>query len=83
MIKQGNNEHGSFYILVDGVRFVYKDSWFYNSNPSPSGAASITVELEAGQVVSIENFGSDTVYGKTHFDTYYNSWFSGHLLYTL
>ena len=82
MNKEGNQYYGSFYLLVDEVRYAYKDAYFGNDNGAPSGSATINIELTAGQVVRIENIGSTTIYG-TDSSGFIYSWFTGHLLYAL
>ena len=83
MNKEGNNYDGGFWLLVDEVRFAYKDAQdTSSSNSLPSGSATINVELTAGQIVRVENRGSSLLYG-TDAEGFMNSWFTGHLLYGL
>ena len=78
--KSGNEYQGSFYFLVDEVRYANKDV-YVGSDVHPSGSATINVELRAGQIVRIENYGSTVIFGSD--DGVMYSWFTGHLLYAL
>ncbi len=82
MTKYGNNYHGTFYWLVDADRVAIKDAYFQNSDSQPQGSATITLELQAGQIVRVENFASTRVFG-TDDSGLILSWFTGHLLYAL
>ena len=48
--------------LVDEVRYAENDL-YVESDIHPSGSATTNVELKAGQIVRIENFGSTLIYG--------------------
>ncbi len=78
--KHGDFYDGSFYLLVDGQRFAFIEA--HNSNNTPSGSATINLQLTAGQVVQVENSGSNYVQG-TSSEGFIESWFTGHLLYAL
>lgn len=67
---------------MDGQRFALKDAFFFETNVDPSGSATINLELDEGQEVQIENWGSSIVFG-TYKDGHMESWFTGHLLYAL
>ena len=82
MNKEGNEYNGSFYFLVDETRYAEKDGVSGGSNEAPASSATINVQLNAGQLVRIENVGSTLVYG-TFGEGYIQSWFTGHLLYAL
>ena len=82
MNKEGNASHGTFWFLVDEVRYAYKTAYFYNADSTPSGSTTINIELTAGQIVRIENLDSTVIYG-THEDGFMQSWFTGHLLHAL
>ena len=82
MTKEGNDYHGSFFFLVDEVRYAEKDGLYGGSNEAPASSATINLQLNAGQLVRIENIGSTLVYG-TFAEGYIQSWFTGHLLYAL
>ena len=82
MTKEGNNNHGTFWFLVDEVKFALKEEYTGNSNEGPSGSATISMELTAGQIVRIENSASTVLYG-TDVSGAMRSWFTGHLLYAL
>ncbi len=80
-MKEGNNNDGSFWFLVDNTRVVFIEE--YNDDySSPQGTGSIILELRAGQSVRIENNGSTEVYGLSQAG-HLRSWFTGFLLYTL
>ena len=81
--KSGNEYQGSFYFLVDEVRYANKDL-YVGSDVHPSGSATINVELRAGQLVRIENYGSTVIFGTSDDEEgEMYSWFTGHLLYAL
>ncbi len=80
--KRGNNYYGAFYFLVDEQEYAYKDYWFHEVNVTPSGSATISLELRAGQTVRVENIGSSGVYGSRDPGFLY-SWFTGDLLYSV
>ena len=80
MNKEGNEYNGSFYFLVDEVRYAEKDGVSGGSNEAPASSATINLQLNAGQLVRIENVGSTLLYG-THAEGFVQSWFTGHLLY--
>ena len=61
--KEGNNYHGSFWLLVDETRYSRKDLYLGDGNETPSGFATINIELTAGQIVRVQNEGSSIVYG--------------------
>ena len=82
MTKQGNDYSGSFFFLVDEVRYAVTDAYIGDLNFSPSGSSTINVELVAGQLVRIENHGSTELYGIDSTGFMF-SWFTGHLLYAL
>ena len=82
MTKEGNDYDGSFYFLVDEVRFAFKDGKTGSGNGAPSGSATINVELMAGQIVRIENDQSTVLYG-SHAEGYMYSWFTGYLICAL
>ena len=83
VVKCGEkNNQGSFYVLVDEVRYAYVDEYYANSDSNPAGPATMNIALTAGQVVRIENDGSTALYG-TNSASYIYSWFTGHLLYPL
>ena len=64
MAKYGTDYFGSFYFLVDEVRYAYiEESGSYSRYTTPFGSATINIELMAGQLVRIENAGSSAVYG--------------------
>ena len=81
MNKSGNEYYGTFMFLVDEVRYAENDL-FVGSDVHPSGSATINIELRAGQIVRIENYGSTLIYGTSEGGNMY-SWFTGHLLYAL
>ena len=81
MAKEGNDYYGSFYFLVDEVRCAYEDE-NVGSNSTPTGTATINIELMARQIVRIENRGSSKVGGTNSTGTMLSS-FTGHLLYAL
>ena len=82
MNKEGNEYNGSFYFLVDEIRYAEKDGHSGDSNQAPASSATINLQLNAGQLVRIENVGSTLLYG-THAEGFVQSWFTGHLLYAL
>ena len=47
-----------------------------------SGSATINLELNAGQTIMVENWGSGNVYAFDPYGGFY-SWFTGHLLYAI
>ena len=79
--KEGNDYYGSFYFLVDEVKYAYEDE-YTGSNSTPTGTATINIELTAGQIVRVENRGSSKI-GGTDSTGIMLSWFTGHLLYPL
>ena len=81
MVKNGNEYYGTFYFLVDEVRYGYLEGCC-SGDPTPSGSATINIELTAGQVVGVDNIISTVIYG-TNPNGFLNSWFTGHLLYAL
>ena len=81
MAKIGNEFSGTFYFLVDEVRYAVVEE-YTDDDAWPGGYATINMELSAGQLVRIENVGSTILYG-TETDGFYFSWFTGHLLYAL
>ena len=81
VVKRCDNFYGTFYLLLDEMRYTYVDE-YVESNFIPAGSATINIELTAGQVVRIENAGSTMIYG-THSTGYIYSWFTGHLLHAL
>ena len=81
MVKRGNENIGTFFILVDEVRHVRFND-YGGSDIWPAGSATINIELTAGQVVRIENVSS-TLIARTDSTGYIHSWFTGHLLYAL
>ena len=82
MNKEGNNYYGSFRLLVDETRYLRKDLYLGDANETPSGFATINIELTTGQIVRVENEGSSEIFG-TNADGTMHSWFTGHLLYAL
>ena len=80
--KSGNENQGSFYFLADEVRYANKDL-YVGSDVHPSGSATINIELTAGQIVRIENYGSTVIFGTSDEQGEMYSWFTGHLLYAL
>ena len=82
MNKEGNEYNGSFYFLVDEVRYAEKDGVSGGSNEAPASSATVNLQLNAGQLVRIENVGSTLIYS-THAEGFVQSRFTGHLLYAL
>ena len=82
MNKHGTDYIGSFYILVDEVRYAYVEEIATNSDYNPAISSTINIQLTAGQIVRIENVGSLQIYG-TNSAGYMHSWFTGHLLCAL
>ena len=72
---------GIFYFLLDEEQLAQYHLQISGAS-YPNGAATINLELTAGQIVRIENWGSSTIYG-TNSNGLINSWFTGHLLYAL
>ena len=79
--KEGDSNHGSFYLLVDEERYAYKETWV-STDCCPAGSATINLELTVGQIVRVENTGSSLLYG-TQPGGFMKSWFTAHLLYAL
>ena len=78
----GNAYDGRFHFTVDEVEYALFDTDLTNTGDStPSTFATINVELNAGEIVRIQNLGSTTIYGLS--DGIIRSWFTGHLLYAL
>ena len=68
--------------MVDDERFSLMEAFFVNSEYEPSGCATVIMELEAEQTVTVRSLGSDIIIG-TDSTGFYYSWFTGHLLYRL
>ena len=77
--KHGTDYGGSFFVLVDEVKYAYYEEYGPNDS-TQSGSATINIELTAGQVVRIENKSSTEIYGTDSTGVMW-SWFTGHLLY--
>ena len=81
--KTSNLHQADFFLLVDGTRFAYHDlnASIYGSY-YPTGSFTITIQLNAGQLVQVENDNSDYVFGTVD-PGYIQSFFAGHLLFGL
>ena len=79
--KEGNNNQGSFYFLVDEDRYAMKQI-YSGGDVQPASSSTINLELTAGQIVRVENAISTAIYG-TDSSGVIRSWFTGHLLYAL
>ena len=79
--KEGNLGEGSFYFLVDEVRYAFKET-YVSTDCCPAGSATINLQLTAGQIVKVQNDISTLLYG-TNTEEGSKSWFTGHLLYAL
>ncbi len=79
--KESDNYYATFNFVKEGVRVAHNA--FYDQDiHSPVSTSSIILELETGERVQVENTASTFVYGTVE-NTYYRSWFSGFLLYSL
>ncbi len=77
-MKEGNNEYGAFYFLVDNRQVTRVDEW----DDKMQASATINLHLTVGQTVQVQNYGSSTVYGM-HSSGFMYSWFTGFLFYAL
>ena len=77
--ETGNNQ-GSFGLRVAGVQQTTAVSVDPSTNPNlyPQAAASINLQLAAGQVVDVINFMSTVIDGTHGQDM--RSWFTGYLI---
>ncbi len=82
MSKRSNNDHGSFWLLIDTTRYVYHDTRGTGGAAEPTGTFTINVLLTAGQIVRVENNISTEILG-TNSDGVQHSWFTGFMLYQL
>ena len=80
-MKRGNNHWADFILKVDDTPY-FTFILSTGDHGEPGGCATITVQLTAGQVVSVQNDQSTSIYG-TDSTGAYNSWFTGRLLYLL
>ncbi len=80
-MKEGNNNRGSFYFLVNNLQVAYGDEYVPDYKYQQA-SATINLYLTAGQIVQVENYISTTIYG-TDSNWGYRSWFTGFLLYAL
>ena len=83
--KNSNKYNAKSAIAVNGVQVAR--CWDENRNSIPAGLAqsscSVTLEVKAGEEVTIVNIDSDEVYGRDKTYKAMFSWFSGHLLFPL
>ncbi len=75
-----NTNFAGFFFLVDQTRYAQTET--KSSVGSNGEGGTITIELQAGQVVQIENQFGSMVEG-TDNDGVYLSWFTGHLIQRL
>ena len=80
MSKRSNRDSSYFWLLVDDQRYAVH--YLYATEYAPSGSITINLELEAGQIVRVENDYATVIFG-TGNDGAIHSWFTGHLLYSL
>ena len=71
-----------FLNFVFNWKYAEKDGVSGGSNEAPASSATVNLQLNAGQLVRIENVGSTLIYS-THAEGFVQSWFTGHLLYAL
>ena len=79
--KCGNAQAGTFFFLVDEVRYAVMEE-YTEAKELQWASATINIELRAGQTVRIENGVSTAIWGTNGHGILY-SWFTGHLLYAL
>ncbi len=79
-VKEGSEDRGSFFFLVDNVKIAFVDEFTANGQ-NPQGSATIILELTAGQEVQIMNYQSTTVWGTSDNHGFIWSWFTGFLLH--
>ena len=77
--KQWSTNIISGYWLTTSATYL-KD--YTAPDPTPSGSATIILELTAGHIVRVENDYSNIIYGTDNSGTI-RSWFTGHMLYEL
>ena len=77
--KEGTDNQGSFYFMVDYDRFAMKQ--IFSTYNDLASSSTINLVLTAGQNVQIQNVGSTVIYGIRV--GVLRSWFTGHLLYAL
>ncbi len=63
---------------MDGEEVALVDHHLPNIDPTAQGAATINLQLTAGQVVQLQNLGSSTVYGTD--SEIAQSWFTGFMI---
>ena len=81
MTLRGNSAQTSFYLTIDSRPYIYKGVSF-SRDRYPSSSATVSVRLNAGQVVKVVSQNTGTVYGVMGYGEV-NSWFCGHLLYAV
>ena len=74
--KEGNQNFGRFFILVDRKAVSYIDG-YTEGNSAPSGSSTVVLVLKSGQEVAVQNFGSTIVYGNR---PYMRTFFAGHMI---
>ena len=78
VIKTSNSQRSFFWILVDDQRYAHYVLYSSGSG-TPPGSITITLELNAGQIVRVENEYSSIVYGIDATGAI-RSWFTGHMI---
>ena len=78
--KRSNDERAHFWLLVDEERYFYYDG--YNPGATPTGTATINIQLTNGQIVRVENNISTAIYG-TNSEGSIESYFTAYMLYLI
>ena len=79
--KKSSHERSYFWIVVDDQR--YARFLMYSSDTTPPGSTTINLELNAGQIVMVENDHSTVIFGTEKPSGAILSWFTGHMIYAL
>ena len=79
---RGSGDSGSFGFLIDENMRAFKSASYGTENLYPSGSATVSLKVKAGQIVQIQNFGLEEIFGTGSIGSM-DSWFTGHLLYAL
>ena len=79
--KKSSHERSYFWIVVDDQR--YARFLMYSSDTTPPGSTTINLELNAGQIVMVENDHSTVIFCTEKPSGAILSWFTGHMIYPL
>ena len=85
-MKRSDYSQSKWWLLVDNSRTTYYNMDYHEADCSgsqtPTSAATINLQLTAGQIVRVENDQSDVLYG-TDSNGIMQTWFTGFMIYAL